>query len=66
MPRRAAGCSRLGLLVVIVLRRGFSMPGPVRAATVSVAVENYDFAPPSRTVTAGDVVRWTFSGTSTR
>ena len=29
---------------------------------MSVAVENYDFAPASRTITAGDVVRWTFSG----
>lgn len=36
--------------------------GSVNAATVTVAAVNFEFQPESRTVMAGDVVRWTFAG----
>ncbi len=36
--------------------------GTASAGTVTVAARNYEFAPAARTVTVGDVVRWTFSG----
>ena len=59
--RRAAAWLAAGLLT-LSLSAGLSLPGRVSAATVSVAVENYDFAPASRTIRTGDVVRWAFSG----
>ena len=62
MTRQAAAWFELGLLAATLSVAGLFSPGPAQAASVSVAVENYDFAPASRTITAGDVVRWTFSG----
>ncbi|MGZ8438585.1 MAG: hypothetical protein ACXWXR_08605, partial [Candidatus Limnocylindrales bacterium] len=62
MTRPAAGWFGLGLFALILTAAGLLLPGPAGAASVLVAVENYDFAPASRTITAGDVVRWTFSG----
>ncbi|MBI3748475.1 MAG: hypothetical protein HY262_06485 [Chloroflexi bacterium] len=59
--RRAAAWLVAGLLS-LALSTGLSVPATVSAATVSVAVENYDFAPASRTIAVGDVVHWTFSG----
>lgn len=59
--RRAAAWLALGLLAA--LSASFLLPAvPTVAATASVAVENYDFAPASRTIQVGDTVRWTFSG----
>jgi plastocyanin len=60
--RRAAAWFGLSLFAVTAIAAGLSSPGTARAASVSIAVENYDFAPASRTITAGDAVRWTFSG----
>ncbi|HEX7948712.1 MAG TPA: plastocyanin/azurin family copper-binding protein [Candidatus Limnocylindrales bacterium] len=59
--RRAAAWLALGLLAA--LSASFLLPAvPTVAATASIAVENYDFAPASRTIQVGDTVRWTFSG----
>jgi plastocyanin len=60
--QRATARSALGLLAVALSAVPLLSPGPALAATISVAVENYDFAPATRTITAGDLVRWTFSG----
>ena len=57
---------RIGLLVLlagpIAGIVGLGAPAGTAAATVSVAVKNFEFSPASETVTAGDTILWTFSG----
>jgi plastocyanin len=60
--RRAAAWFALGFLAFTMPAARLVSPAPVSAATVPVVVENYDYSPASRTIVAGDVVRWTFSG----
>jgi len=60
--RRATARFARALFAVTLSAGALQSPGAAQAATVTVAAENYEFAPASRTIMAGDVVRWTFSG----
>ena len=61
MTRRAAAGFALGAAAAILLVGPLS-PRDAQAATVSITVEDYDYSPATRTITAGDTVRWGFSG----
>jgi len=60
--RRDVAPFALGVFTVAIVAGGLLSPGSARAATASVAVDDYQFTPASRTITVGDVVRWSFSG----
>jgi plastocyanin len=62
--RLAAARLTLCLLAIGVAAAVLLPPSYARAATLSVAVEDFDFSPATRTIEVGDVVRWTFSGSS--
>jgi plastocyanin len=62
MSRLAAARLILGFFAIVVPTANLAAPAPVRAATIAVAVEDFDFSPASRTIAVGDVVRWSFSG----
>jgi plastocyanin len=55
---RASAALLAGAVALLLLLTA----GSVHAATVTVAAVNFHFQPPSRTVSVGDVVRWTFAG----
>ena len=64
-PISRLAAARLTLGLIAVTFAGLLLPpSPAGAATLSVAVEDFDFSPASRTINVGDEVRWTFSGSS--
>jgi plastocyanin len=64
ISRLAAARFTLGIFAVTFATAVLLPPTDARAATVAVAVEDFDFSPASRTIKVGDVVHWSFSGSS--
>src|SRR5512147_2646424 len=64
-PISRLATARLTLgLIAVTAAAVLLPPSQARAATLSVAVEDFDFSPSSRTINVGDEVRWNFSGSS--